>query len=307
MSVLPQRLSFTICSMQAARHARYFFSSLWSSATVAILLFVPECAAQQPLSASAARILLLPRRIVSGERATLAVLDVHGRLTPGVTINFSNGDRYTTDATGRALMVAPLNPGVIYGSIAGRTGRVATTILAPAKAESASVQVFSAPRVASITDRFELSGGGFCGDADANQVMIAGQSALVLASSPVSLIVLPPLELSPGPAKVEIACAKQTAPVFSITLLSLELETNSAPLAPGKHRALTVHVRGTTAKVELEARNLAPEIAELVGGNPVRLSSSGGAENFARFEVIGKQRGNFLISMRLIAPSGAPR
>jgi hypothetical protein len=43
---------------------------------------------------------VLPRRIVSGERATLAVLDVNGRLTPGVTVNFLNGDRLTNDATG---------------------------------------------------------------------------------------------------------------------------------------------------------------------------------------------------------------
>ena len=143
--------------------------------------------AQQPPPASGARILLLPRKIISGERATLAVLDVNGRLTPGVTVNFSNGDRFTTDATGRALFVAPLNPGVIFGSIAGRTGRVATSILPSGEAASASLEVSSAPRVASLTDRFEILGKNFCGDADANQVTIAGQSAFVLASSPVAL------------------------------------------------------------------------------------------------------------------------
>src|SRR5712691_4170366 len=111
--------------------------------------------AQQPPSASAARMLLLPRRIVSGERATLAVLDVNGRLTPGVTVNFSNGDRLTTDATGRALFVAPLNPGVIFASIPGRTGRVTTAILSPSEAASAAMEISSAPRLASLTDRFE--------------------------------------------------------------------------------------------------------------------------------------------------------
>src|SRR3981189_3282615 len=104
-------------------------------------------AQQAPPPASGARMLLLPRRIVSGERATLAVLDVNGRLTPGVTVDFSNGDRLTTDATGRALFVAPLNPGVIFGSIAGRMGRVATTILSPTEAASTSIEVSSASRV----------------------------------------------------------------------------------------------------------------------------------------------------------------
>jgi len=260
------------------------------------------CAQQSPPEASGARILLLPRRIVSGERATLAVLDVNGRLTSGVTVNFSNGDRFTTDATGRALFVAPLNPGVIFGSIAGRTGRVATAILPLSEAASAALEVSSAPRVASLTDRFEIFGKSFCGDADANQVTIAGQPAFVLASSPVALVVLPPPDQKPGGAAVDVSCAKRQSPPFSITLVGLELEADSSPLKPGEHRALTVRVHGTAAKVALEARNLTPEIAELTGGNPARSSSSGGTENSAQFEVVGRKNGSFLISMRL-APS----
>jgi hypothetical protein len=264
-------------------------------------------AQQSAPAASAARILLLPRRIVSGERATLAVLDVNGRLTPGVTVNFSNGDRLTTDATGRALFVAPLNPGVIFGSIAGRTGRVATAIFSPSETSSTSLEVSSAPRVASLTDRFELFGSSFCGDADANQVTIAGQPAIVLASSPTALVVLPPSELQPGNATVEVSCAKRQSPLFSITLVGLELEADSSALKPGEVRALRVRVRGTTAKIALEARNLAPEIAELSGGNPVRAVSSGGAVNLARFEAVGRKTGSFLISIRLVASLGRPK
>jgi hypothetical protein len=271
-------------------------------------VFAPGTNARQsPPAASGARILLLPRRIVSGERATLAVLDVNGRLTPGVTVNFSNGDRFTTDATGRALFVAPLNPGVIFGSIAGRTGRVATVILLSSEAASTSIEISTAPRVASLTDRFEIFGKSFCGDADANQVTIAGRPAIVLASSPTSVVVLPPPELQPGSAAVEVSCAKRQSPPFSVTFVGLELEADSSPLKPGEHRALTVRVRGTAAKIALEARNLAPEIAELSGGNPVRASSSGGAENVAKFEVVGRQNGSFLISIRLVPSRGRPQ
>jgi len=272
-----------------------------------VSLCVAPCIAQTAPPASAARILLVPRRIVSGDRATLAVLDINGRLTPGASITFSNGDHYTTDATGRALFVAPLNPGVIYATLAGRSGRVATTVVSPGEAAATSLEISTAPRVASLSDRFELTGTGFCGDADANRVSIAGQSALVLAASPATLIVLPPPELAPGRASVEISCAKQTAPAFSMQLVSLELEASSTPLAPSEHRALAVRVRGSSGKVLLEARNLAPEIAELSGGNPVRMLSSGGAGNLARFEVVGKQRGSFLISIRLIPHVAAPR
>jgi hypothetical protein len=263
--------------------------------------------AQQAPPASGARILLLPRRIVSGERATLAVLDVNGRLTPGVTIEFSNGDKLTTNATGRALFVAPLSLGVMFASIEGRPDRVKTVIFSPSEAASFSLEITSAPRLASLTDRFELLGRGFCGEADANQVTVAGQPAIVLAASPVSILVLPPMDLGPGPASVEISCAKRQAPPISITLVALELEADASPLKAAEHRILTVHVRGTAAKIGLEARNLSPDIAELAGGNPVRLSSSGGAENLAHFDLTGRKNGSFLISIRLVPSLARPQ
>jgi hypothetical protein len=297
------RFSTTITRMSW----RCWTPALFSFCFISGILALGAEAQQSPPAASSARVLLLPRRIVSGERATLAVLDAKGRLTPGVTVNFSNGDRYTTDATGRALFVAPLNPGVIYASIVGRAGRVATTILSSNEAASVAIEVTSAPPVASLTDRFEILGKSFCGDADANRVTIAGQPAFVLASSPAALVVLPPTELQAGSAVVEVSCAKRQSPAFSITFVGLELEANSSPLKPGEHRVLTVRVQGTTAKIELEARNLAPGITELSGGNPARGSSSGGTENSAKFEVVGRKNGSFLISIRLVPSLRRPQ
>jgi hypothetical protein len=274
---------------------------------VSVVIFVLAATAQQAPPASGARMLLLPRRIVSGERATLAVLDVNGRLTPGAGVNFSNGDRVTTDATGRALFVAPLNPGVISAVISGHPGRVYTTILNPTEAASTSLEVSYAPRIASLSDRFELSGAGFCGDADANRVTVAGQAALVLASSPTSLVVLPPPDLDSGSAPVEVSCAKHSATLFSIKFVALTLEADSSPLAPGDRRTLTVRVRGTSLKVPLEAHNLAPDIADLSGGNPARASSTGGADNLAHFQIVGRQRGSFVVSIRLLSTQISPR
>ena len=262
--------------------------------------------AQKPPSPPSARILLMPRTMVSGDRATLAVLDVNGRLAPGANVVFSNGDRLTTDATGRALFVAPLNPGVIFGSIVGREGRVPVTILSPDETAVTGIAVDSIPRFATLTDRFDIAGRGFCGGADANQITISGEPAFVLASSPTSLVVLPPLELEPGRASVDISCAKRYGPPLEVVFLALNLEADSSPLLPGVHRQLSVHVRGTTSKITLEAKNLAPDIAELTGGNPFRVSSSGGEENVAHFEVVGRKRGSFLISIRLLSPHAAP-
>lgn len=274
-------------------------------ATAFLLLFL-SASAQKPPSSSAGRILVLPRTIISGDRATLAVLDASGRLTSGAIVNFSNGDHLTTDATGRALFVAPLNPGVIQGSIAGRAGRTPVTIVSPSETTAHSILVDSIPQIASITDRFEITGQGFCGDADANQITISGGPAFVLASSRTSLVVLPPADLQPGRASVDISCAKRYGPPLEVVFVALSLEADSSPLAPGVHRQLTVRVRGTRDKVTLEARNLAPDIAELQGGNPLQSSSSGGWENVTHFEIIGRKRGSFQISIRMLPSTPRP-
>src|ERR1700757_4058076 len=184
---------------------------------LALLPVLGQCLpAQEPPPASGARIVIMPRKIVSGEHATLAVLDVSGRLTPGVTVEFSNGDTLKTDPTGRAMFVAPLNTAKIYGAIQGRTGRVASAIVTSVQSPSATQEVALAPRVASLSDRFEFMGHGFCGDADANRVSIHGLPGLGLASSPAYLAVLPPPELQPGPAQVQVTCGQKSSPAFTV-------------------------------------------------------------------------------------------
>ncbi len=276
-------------------------------AMIFLLFLAAPSPAQEAPPASAARILVLPRKLVSGERATLAVLDVGGRLTPGVTVEFTNGDTFTTDATGRAFFVAPLNTEKLYASIQGRPGRVSSTIVSSADSPSATLEVGAVPRLASLSDRLDISGHGFCGVADANQVTFDNKPGFVLAASPAYLAVLPPPDLNPGPSQVQVICGQKTTQPFIVVLVSLELEATGGALAPAEHRSLTVHVHGSTAKVSLEARNLAPEIADLQGGATVRALSTGGAENFARFELVGKQRGNFVISIRLVSPATPPR
>src|SRR5215831_3844851 len=277
-----------------------FRSSLACTALLlaAILQLCIAKAQQAPLSKNA-RILLLPRRMVSGDRTTLAVLDSGGRLTPNVTIAFSNGDHVTTNSTGRATFVAPLTQGVLYAAIQGRPGRVQTEVIA-ASARGSATQVDRAPHFASLSDRFELQGHGFCGDADRNVVQLNGHSALVLASSSESLAVLPPGDLDAGPAEVSVSCNKAEAGWARVIFLELGLEADASKLKPGEKRTLTVRVTGTTERVGLEARNLAPEVAELAGGNPARATSSGGAQNIAAFPLTGRQRGKILVSIRLL-------
>lgn len=288
--------------MPRMKERRKFFASAGIALLLALL-----AAAQEAPPPSGARILLIPWKMVSGDRATLAVLDVDGRLTPNVTIEFSNGDRIQTDATGRALYVAPLNPGVLYAFIKGRPGRVRTTVVPPQDAAASGVEVSMAPRTASLKDRFAITGGGFCGDADKNEVTIDKRRALVLASSPLALQILPPSEQPPGLARVEVSCGKLAVGSFSMVFLSLELDADASPLAPGQKRTMTVQVKGTKEKVMLEARNLSPQVVQLSGGKAVRLLSSGGEENEAKFTLTGVNHGKMLISIRLVPHYARPR
>jgi hypothetical protein len=269
----------------------FFVAATWSARATA--------GEQPPPAAKNARILLLPRKMISGDRTTLAVLDVNGRLTPGVTIAFSNGDHVTTNATGRGVFVAPLTLGVLYANIQGRPGRVQTMVIA-APADANTPSVLQAPHFASLSDRFELQGHGFCGDADKNIVQVNGEAALVMASSSESMTVLPPEGLQPGPGDVTVACNQGPSSAARVIFLSLSLEADTSPMQPGQQRTLTVRIVGTHDKVILEAHNLAPEIAELAGGDTAKAISSGGAENVATFPLTGKQRGNVLVSIRLL-------
>jgi hypothetical protein len=257
--------------------------------------------------ASGARIIIVPRRLVAGAPATLAVLDVQGRLTPGVTLEFTGGARVTTDQTGRAGFTAPDTPGVVFVQFAGRPGKIATTVLPAPENPLTELRVTSYPRVAVISDRFEVTGSGFRGEADANHATVGGQPALILAASPVSLVILPGPELRTGATKFQLESSGQKTSELPITLVSLALSATSARLEAGERQKLSVEVQGSTERLVIEARNLAPELSELPRGNPLRMVTSGGEKNTAQFEVVGRKAGDFLVSIRLVpGVSGLP-
>ncbi len=276
---------------------------------IAVLAGLPGFAQKPPSApaASAARIIVVPRRLVAGAPATLAVLDVQGQLTPGVALEFTGGARVTTDQTGRAIFTAPAMPGVVFVQFAGRPGKVSTVVLPAPENPSTELRVTSYPRVAAIADRFEITGRGFHGEADANRATVGGRLALILAASPVSLVIFPSPEVATGATKLQVETAGQKTGELPMTLVSLSLSATSARLEPGEHQKLSVEVQGSPERLMIEARNLAPELAELPRGNPLRMVTSGGEKNSAQFEVVGRKAGDFLISIRLVpGVSGLP-
>src|SRR5712692_2234473 len=92
------------------------------------LAVAPAAVAQNTPGAA----IVLPGKLVAGERATLAVLDAEGRLAPEAEVEFGGGTRLSTDATGRLTFPVPNVPGILRVSLHGQAANASATVLAPA-------------------------------------------------------------------------------------------------------------------------------------------------------------------------------
>ncbi len=261
--------------------------------------FAQKAAESLPKPA-AARTILLPREMVAGEKTTLAVLDSQGRLTSGATVELSGVGRVTTGSTGRAVFSAPAAAGVLLAHLAGRTGNVPGVVLPHPENSPAGLRVTSYARVVSLSDRFEISGSGFRGDASENRVRLGGKEALVAAASPLALTVIPAPDLAAGPSQLTVESAGHAAGPLPLALVSLELSATKDRLAAKESCVLTVRVRGSSDRLNVEVRNLSPDLVALASGTVERLTTSGGDDNTARVKLFGVRAGDFSISARLV-------
>jgi hypothetical protein len=283
------------------------------SCTVLFVAAAGWCAAPSLYAQTSARpaAIVLPPKLIAEQVATLAVLDERGALLPGAVVEFAGGERVTTDATGRAAFSVPsLTPPVQTGILRAQIPQTAVSetavVLAPAAGEGPLV-LRDAPMLVALTDRFVVNGTGFRAIADDTRVWLGEQPALVLAASPVALVVLADPRTPPGQATLVVEVeGRRTAP-HALTLVGIELTTARAQLAPREKGALTVRIRGSEQRLELETRNLSPDVVKLVGGDVQRVVSRGGAENTAVLQLEGRKAGDYSISVRLIPmASGLP-
>ena len=246
---------------------------------------------------------VLPPKMIAGKPATLSVIGANGHLAPGIAVDISGGQHLVTDASGRAGFTAPNAPGVLLAKISGVTS--AAAIIFPEQ-PAGTISLTGIPPVISSRDRFMLLGTGFQGEADANQVVVGEKIALVIAASPVALVVLTAPRVPPGPARLNVRTDAGTAST-NTTLVELSLETGGQAIMPKEKTKLTIRVLGSDKPLTVEARSLAPEVIRIVGENPQRLQTSGGAENTATIDIEGLQAGEFGFRVRLITPPvGSP-
>jgi IPT/TIG domain len=287
---------------------------------LALILLMGVCAAraaaQRPPKSQASpapRQIILPAKAVAGAQATLAVLDSRGRLLPKITVELSGGQKVTTDMTGRALFKVADQPGTLGAKISGQGISTSSTVVAPegfsphVKSEGApgEVNIVSYPHVIAIHDRFTLEGSGFRGAADSNRVFLNGDPCLVVASSPVSLVVLPGPRVPIGDINLDVTVAGIDAGRFPVSTVLLEFSGPAEAVNAGSSGKLIVRALGTTEPLLLEVRNGSPGVIQLSKGNVQRLKTSGGDQNIVPVEVKFVTGGNFTVSARLISANAS--
>jgi len=265
----------------------------------------------------AARTIILPLKLTAGAPATLGVLDSAGHLLPNVVVELSNGQKVTTDATGRAQFAAPGQAGKFIAKLSGRE-IFATSIVGAASnpaeqssaqstidSSSAPVQVVSYPRALAIHDRFTIEGAGFLGAADSNRVFLADQPCLVVASSPVSLVVLPGPRTPVGAITLRVSVAGHDAVQLPVSAVSLEFSGPKEAPDAGTEGEITLSVHGASDPLTVEVRNASPGIIQFPHGSVQRLTTSGGEQNTAAVEMKFLTSGNYTVTARLIPTDSA--
>ncbi len=265
---------------------------------------------QKTHASPAPRLILLPPEVVAGRQATLAVLDSQGRLLPDVEVDLSGGQKVTTDVTGRAIFKAPDKPGTLVAKASGRAVPATTVVVEPEGPEmqaiskgspKPNVNVTSYPHILAIYDRFTLQGSGFQGAADSNHVSLNGDPCLVVASSPVSLVVLPGPSVPIGDVLLHVTVAGVDAGQFPVSAVLLEFSGPGEAVQAGSTGKLLLVAHGTTEPLLVEVRNGSPGVIQLPKGNVQQLKTSGGEENTAPVDVKFVTGGNYYVSAGLLS------
>lgn len=252
--------------------------------------------------------LILPSKVIAGAPATLAVLDAAGRLVPDAVVEVPGGQKVTTDATGRALFMVPGQPGAMTARVSNLNIRASATVLTSpasqaygsAETSSPELRIVSYPALVAIHDRFTIEGTGFRGAADSNRVFLGDQLCVVVASSPVSLVILPGPHTPIGAVDLHVSVAGRDTGLNPVSAVLLDFSGPPEIPKAGAQAKLTVRVHGTTQRVAIEVRNWSPGIIQFAGGKVQRLTTSGGEQNISQVDMKFLASGDYTVTARLI-------
>ena len=286
------------CSLRLPLDSRRGKLCRYALATVLILSALTSISlrarGQHPLAESGVAIVLSPR-LMAGHPATLAVLGLDGKLAPYVPVDLGNGDMVTTDRTGRAQFDVPATGDYL---MAKSSGASAAALVDPAVGGS-EPSAATLPPIVSIHDRFWICAASLRGDADSNEVKINGQPALVVASSPICLVALPPPGAKPGPAVISIEAPAVKLSVSTV-LVSLDFEPPDPALKPNEAGSLMVRAQGSEEKLRIVVQNESPGVLKFERGDVQDLVTSGGPGNSATIRVRAITSGEFALTSQIL-------
>jgi hypothetical protein len=259
-----------------------------------------------PASASAPGMpatIVLPPKIIAGERGTLSVLDADGRLVPAAAVELP-GAKLTTDAAGRALFTAPAQPGTVAARLAnGATFSSAVVAPSPAQQPVAGAPQTISPRVIALGNQFAIQGPGFRGDATLDHITLSGQPALVLAASSLALTALPNPRTPLGDGQLAVEAPGRAAARSPVAVVALTVQGPGRALAPREKGILTLEVRGTSQRLTLAVRNLSQQIVAFPKGDSAQITTSGGAPNVAKIKLTGVAVGDYSVIAQIVQDS----
>ena len=87
----------------------------------------------------------------------------------------------------------------------------------------------------------------------------------------------------------------------AVIVVALDAVEPQGALRVGQQATFTVRVRGTTEPLAVEISDLSPAILQLPGGNPLKLTTTGGANNVAHFQVVPLAAGKYSVRAHLAA------
>jgi hypothetical protein len=232
--------------------------------------------------------IVLPPRLMAGHPATLAVFGVDRKLAAEVTVTLGDGQRLTTDRTGRAVFTVPVSGDYL---LAKGSGASVAALVDPATGASEPEKT-TLPSIVTMRDGFWICSAGLRGDADADSVRINNEPALVLAASPECLVALPSQKATPGPAMISVSAPGMQA-TATTTLVALDFDAPQPALMPEKKSRLEVRARGSDQKIGIVVENETPGVLRFVRGDTQELLTSGGTQNDASLEVQAIRSGDY--------------
>ncbi len=138
-------------------------------------------------------------------------------------------------------------------------------------------------------------------------MFLAGQPCLVVAASPILLVVLPGLHIPIGPVALLVRANGREFGPFPVAAVLLEFSAPTEGLTVGSQSKLVLRARGTAERVGVEVRNTSPEIIQFSHGNAQRLRTSGGEQNIAPVDMKLLAAGNYTVTAKLLpVESGLP-